>query len=102
MATVTTSKKACTVNPLKMSQPIGAALAFLGLDKCMPLMHGSQGCTAFGLVLFVRHFREAIPLQTTAMNEVTTISAAWTTSSRRSSTSASAPSRTSSASARPG
>ncbi len=73
MATVVTSRKACSVNPLKMSQPIGAALAFLGLNKCMPVLHGSQGCTAFGLVLFVRHFREAIPLQTTAMNEVTTI-----------------------------
>ena len=73
MATVSTSKKACAVNPLKMSAPIGAALAFLGLDQCLPLMHGSQGCTAFGLVLFVRHFRETIPLQTTAMNEVTTI-----------------------------
>jgi len=73
MATVTHNKKACAVNPLKMSAPIGAALAFLGLDKCLPLMHGSQGCTAFGLVLFVRHFRETIPLQTTAMNEVTTI-----------------------------
>jgi len=73
MAIVTTSKKACAVNPLKMSQPVGAALAFLGLDKCMPLMHGAQGCTAFGLVLLVRHFRETIPLQTTAMNEVTTI-----------------------------
>jgi nitrogenase molybdenum-iron protein NifN len=36
-------------------------------------MHGSQGCTSFGLVLLVRHFKEAIPLQTTAMNEVTTI-----------------------------
>lgn len=73
MAEVSTSKKSCTVNPLKMSAPVGAALAFMGLDKCMPLMHGSQGCTAFGLVLFVRHFRETIPLQTTAMNEVTTI-----------------------------
>jgi nitrogenase molybdenum-iron protein NifN len=73
MATVTTSRKACTVNPLKMSQPIGAVLAFLGLDACMPALHGSQGCTAFGLVLFVRHFRENIPLQTTAMNEATTI-----------------------------
>ena len=73
MAIVTTSKKACSVNPLKMSQPIGGALAFLGLANCMPVLHGSQGCTAFGLVLFVRHFREAIPLQTTAMNEVTTI-----------------------------
>ena len=73
MATVITTRKACTVNPLKMSQPIGAVLAFLGLDQCMPALHGSQGCTAFGLVLFVRHFRENIPLQTTAMNEATTI-----------------------------
>ena len=73
MANVRVAKKSCTVNPLKMSQPIGAALAFMGIERSMPLLHGSQGCTAFGLVLFVRHFREMIPLQTTAMNEVTTI-----------------------------
>ncbi|MHB8253756.1 MAG: nitrogenase iron-molybdenum cofactor biosynthesis protein NifN [Acidiferrobacter sp.] len=65
--------KACAVNPLKMSQPLGAALAFLGMDGSMPVFHGSQGCTAFGLVLLVRHFRESIPLQTTAMSEITTI-----------------------------
>jgi nitrogenase molybdenum-iron protein NifN len=73
MALVSESKKACAVNPLKMSQPLGAAYAFLGLGACMPLMHGSQGCTSFGLVLLVRHFKESIPLQTTAMNETTTI-----------------------------
>ncbi|SCK17842.1 nitrogenase molybdenum-iron protein NifN [Variovorax sp. HW608] len=73
MASVVESKKACAVNPLKMSQPLGASFAFMGLDACMPVMHGSQGCTSFGLVLLVRHFKEAIPLQTTAMNEVTTI-----------------------------
>lgn len=73
MAAVTDSRKACSVNPLKMSQPIGGALAFLGIADCMPMLHGSQGCTAFGLVLFVRHFRESIPLQTTAMSEVATI-----------------------------
>lgn len=73
MATVNTNHKACTVNPLKMSQPLGATLAFMGLNHCMPTMHGSQGCTSFGLVLFVRHFREMIPMQTTAMNEVNTI-----------------------------
>jgi nitrogenase molybdenum-iron protein NifN len=73
MARVVESKKACTVNPLKMSAPLGASFAFLGLDACMPVMHGSQGCTSFGLVLLVRHFKEAIPLQTTAMNEVTSI-----------------------------
>ncbi|NYZ13230.1 nitrogenase iron-molybdenum cofactor biosynthesis protein NifN [Azospirillum sp. RWY-5-1] len=68
-----TTAKACSVNPLKMSQPLGGALAFLGIDNCLPLFHGSQGCTAFGLVLLVRHFREAIPLQTTAMDQVATI-----------------------------
>ncbi len=73
MAKVSISKKACTVNPLKMSQPIGGALAFMGVKGCMPLLHGSQGCTSFGLVLFVRHFREAIPMQTTAMSEVATV-----------------------------
>ncbi|MEO5336171.1 MAG: nitrogenase iron-molybdenum cofactor biosynthesis protein NifN [Magnetospirillum sp. WYHS-4] len=66
-------RKACAVNPLKSSAPLGAALAFLGIDGCLPLFHGSQGCTAFALVLMVRHFREAIPLQTTAMNEISTI-----------------------------
>ncbi len=73
MSVVVKSHKSCSVNPLKMSQPIGAALAFLGIDKCMPILHGSQGCTSFGLVLFVRHFRESIPMQTTAMNEVIAI-----------------------------
>ena len=73
MAKTVESKKACAVNPLKMSQTLGASYAFMGMDSCMPVMHGSQGCTSFGLVLLVRHFKEAIPLQTTAMNEVTTI-----------------------------
>lgn len=67
------SSKAASTNPLKMSAPLGGALAFLGMDRCLPLFHGSQGCTAFGMVLLVRHFREAIPLQTTAMNQVSTI-----------------------------
>lgn len=73
MATVTSAKKSVAVNPLKQSQPLGAALAFLGLRGVMPLFHGSQGCTAFAKVMLVRHFREAIPLSTTAMTEVSTI-----------------------------
>jgi len=73
MAEIIQSKKALAVNPLKVSQPIGASLAFLGLNRSLPLMHGSQGCTAFGKVFFVRHFREPIPLQTTAMDQVSSI-----------------------------
>jgi nitrogenase molybdenum-iron protein NifN len=73
MAEIIQSKKALAVNPLKVSQPVGASLAFLGLARSLPLMHGSQGCTAFGKVFFVRHFREPIPLQTTAMDQVSSI-----------------------------
>ncbi|MCB2072040.1 MAG: nitrogenase iron-molybdenum cofactor biosynthesis protein NifN, partial [Ottowia sp.] len=73
MAEIVHPKKALAVNPLKVSQPVGASLAFLGLARALPLMHGSQGCTAFGKVFFVRHFREPIPLQTTAMDQVSTI-----------------------------
>lgn len=73
MTTITNPKKPVAVNPLKQSPPLGAALAFLGLKGMVPLFHGSQGCTAFAKVILVRHFREAIPVATTAMSEVSTI-----------------------------
>nr|WP_064249546.1 nitrogenase iron-molybdenum cofactor biosynthesis protein NifN [Rhizobium leguminosarum]OAP90573.1 nitrogenase molybdenum-cofactor biosynthesis protein NifN [Rhizobium leguminosarum] len=73
MARVVSQTKSAAVNPLKSSQPLGAAFAFLGIDGAIPLLHGSQGCTSFALALLVRHFNEAIPLQTTAMNEAAII-----------------------------
>ncbi|BCK87080.1 nitrogenase molybdenum-iron protein beta chain [Sideroxyarcus emersonii] len=76
MAEILKRNKALAVNPLKASQPVGASLAFLGINRAIPMMHGSQGCTAFGKVYFVRHFREPIPLQTTAMDQVSTVMSA--------------------------
>lgn len=73
MARILKRAKPMAVNPLKVGQPVGAALAFLGLRHAIPMLHGSQGCTAFGKVFFVRHFREPIPLQTTAMDHVSSI-----------------------------
>jgi nitrogenase molybdenum-iron protein NifN len=73
MSDIVKRNKALSVSPLKASQTIGAALAFLGFHRAMPMLHGSQGCTAFGKVFFVRHFREPIPLQTTAMDQITTV-----------------------------
>lgn len=60
------------INPLKQGQSVGASLLFLGLDRCMPLQHGARGCTSFNKLFFMRHFRDPIPLQTTAM-ELTTV-----------------------------
>lgn len=73
MAEILKRTKPLAVSPLKVSQPIGASLAFLGLRNALPMLHGSQGCTAFGKVFFVRHFREPIPLQTTAMDQVSSV-----------------------------
>lgn len=73
MAEIIKRSKALSVSPLKTSQPLGASLAFLGLNRAIPMLHGSQGCTAFAKVMFVRHFREPIPLQTTAMEQVSTV-----------------------------
>jgi nitrogenase molybdenum-iron protein NifN len=76
MAEILKRNKALAVNPLKASQPMGASLAFLGINHAIPMLHGSQGCSAFGKVFFVRHFREPIPLQTTAMDQVSTVMSA--------------------------
>lgn len=69
MADIIKRNKALSVSPLKASQPMGGSLACLGFDRAIPMLHGSQGCTAFAKVFFVRHFREPIPLQTTAMDQ---------------------------------
>lgn len=76
MARIVKRDKPLAVNPLKASAPMGAALAFLGIRRAIPMLHGSQGCTAFAKVFFVRHFREPIPLQTTAMDQISTIMSA--------------------------
>lgn len=63
------SSKPLQVNPLKLSQPMGATLAFLGIDGCMPLMHGGQGCTSLTKVYYTRHFSEPIAIQTSAVTD---------------------------------
>lgn len=67
------SKRPGLVDPLKHSQPTGAALAFAGMRRCMPVMHGSQGCASFAKALHTRHFREPVPLQTTAVDHVAAV-----------------------------
>ena len=65
--------KPLQVNPFRLTQPMGAALAFLGIDRCMPLMHGGMGCTSFTKVFLTRHFCEPIAIQTTAVTDVTAV-----------------------------
>ncbi|MDA8146461.1 MAG: nitrogenase iron-molybdenum cofactor biosynthesis protein NifN, partial [Thermaerobacter sp.] len=70
MARVEYHRQALSVDPLKTSPALGGALAFLGLDRCIPLLHGSVGCANFAKVLLTRHFREPIPLASTALTDL--------------------------------
>jgi nitrogenase molybdenum-iron protein NifN len=66
-------RKPLVVNPIRVSERVGAVLAFLGLSRSMPIEHGVRGCAGFTKLFFMRHFREPIPLQTTAINQADTI-----------------------------
>ena len=71
--TIVKRNKALSVSPLKASSTLGATLAFLGMSRAIPMLHGSQGCTAFGKIFFIQHFRDPMPMQTTALDQVSTI-----------------------------
>jgi nitrogenase molybdenum-iron protein NifN len=73
MAEIIRNSKPLAVSPVKSGQPLGAILASLGIEHCMPLVHGAQGCSAFAKVFFIQHFHDPVPLQSTAMDPTSTI-----------------------------
>ena len=57
------------INPAKTCQPIGAMYAALGIKKCLPHSHGSQGCCSFHRMHLTRHFRDPIMASTSSFTE---------------------------------
>lgn len=64
---VRTEERVGTIDPLKNAPSLGAALAFQGVDRAMPVLHAAQGCSFLGKVLAIRHFNEPIALGTTKL-----------------------------------
>jgi len=62
-------RKALTVNPAKTCQPIGAMYAALGLSRCLPHSHGSQGCCAYHRSALSRHYKEPVMAATSSFTE---------------------------------
>lgn len=62
-----TDDRAGSINPLKHSSAMGAALAIQGVDGAIAVLHGAQGCNFLGKVLLTKHFREPIALQSTKL-----------------------------------
>jgi len=57
------------INPAKTCQPVGAMYAALGIHKCLPHSHGSQGCCSFHRMHLTRHFRDPIQASTSSFTE---------------------------------
>lgn len=57
------------INPAKTCQPIGAMYAALGIHKCLPHSHGSQGCCSYHRSHLTRHFREPVMASTSSFTE---------------------------------
>lgn len=52
-----------------MCQPIGAMYALFGVHAAVPLVHGSQGCTAYPMRMFNRHFGELVQVAVSSLGE---------------------------------
>jgi len=57
------------INPAKTCQPIGAMYAALGIHRCLPHSHGSQGCCSYHRMHLTRHFRDPVMATTSSFTE---------------------------------
>jgi len=62
-------KRSVTINPGMLCQPIGAMQAVLGVHAAIPLVHGSQGCAAYPMRMFNRHFAEPAEIALSSLGE---------------------------------
>ena len=62
-----------TRNACKLCTPLGAALAFEGIENSVPLLHGSQGCSTYIRRYMISHFKEPIDIASTNFSEETAI-----------------------------
>jgi len=66
---VVAERKALRINPAKTCQPVGAMYAALGIHRCLPHSHGSQGCCAYHRSHLTRHYREPVMASTSSFTE---------------------------------
>jgi nitrogenase molybdenum-iron protein NifN len=58
-----------TRNACKLCTPLGACLAFRGVEGCIPFLHGSQGCSTYIRRYLISHFREPIDIASSNFHE---------------------------------
>ena len=58
-----------TTNACKLCKPLGASLAFRGIEGAVPFLHGSQGCATYMRRYIISHFNEPIDIASSSLGE---------------------------------
>jgi nitrogenase molybdenum-iron protein NifN len=56
-----------------MCTPLGATLVFQGIEGCVPLLHGSQGCSTYMRRYLISHFKEPVDIASSNFTEETAV-----------------------------
>ena len=72
-ATRSPNKRTATENACKVCAPLGACIAFKGIEAAVPLLHGSQGCSTYIRRYLIGHFREPVDIASSSFSEATAI-----------------------------
>ena len=62
-----------TRNACKLCAPLGACLAFRGIEGAIPFLHGSQGCSTYIRRYMISHFKEPMDIACSNFAEATTV-----------------------------
>lgn len=62
-------QKASATNACKLCKPLGACIAFKGIEGAVPFLHGSQGCATYMRRYLISHFREPVDIASSSLGE---------------------------------
>lgn len=64
-----TRNYASSCNACRQCTPLGACLAFKGVEGAVPFLHGSQGCATYIRRYLISHFREPMDIASSSFSE---------------------------------
>ena len=60
-------------NGCRLCAPLGACLAFRGVEGAMPFLHGAQGCATYIRRYLISHFREPLDIASSSFGEAAAV-----------------------------
>jgi nitrogenase molybdenum-iron protein NifN len=73
MKTRTVPTATAVQNACKLCAPLGACLAFRGVEGALPFLHGSQGCATYIRRYIIGHFREPMDVASSSFDEYSAV-----------------------------